>query len=443
MRLYTCGPTVYDYAHIGNLRTYIFEDVLRRTLQMAGYEVRHIMNVTDVGHLESDADTGEDKMAVAARREQLSPWDIAREYEAAFFGDCAALNVLPPDIAARATEHIPEIIDFVQELERRGNAYAIDGNVYFDVSQYPPYPELARLRLDELMEGARVEPDPRKRSFLDFGLWFSQSKFPNQIMKWDSPWGAGFPGWHIECSTLASHYLGEYIDIHCGGIDHIPVHHTNERAQSEARFGHRWVGVWMHAEFLVLAERKMSKSEGGFLTLRALVERGFEPVHYRYFCLGALYRHPLTFNWEALQAARSSFESLKNRIVSWKLTSSGRGDNKRAESYRTAFWDAMSHDLHTPKALAVVWELAKDARLSTQSKLELVTEFDHILGFGVEDFHRPAVGVAFEALIQEREVARRRQDWGTADAIRGRLLEEGIQLKDTSEGTDWYVIYED
>ncbi len=444
VRLYTCGPTVYDYAHIGNLRTYIFEDVLRRTLEAADFDVRHVMNITDVGHLESDADLGEDKLVIASRREHASPWDLARLYEKAFFEDCAALNILPPVIQARATDHIPEIIEFIQALDRQGHVYVVDGNVYFDIQTYPPYAELARLRLDQPQEWARVDPDPRKKNPLDFVLWFSQSKFPNQIMQWDAPWGTGFPGWHIECSVLASKYLGDRIDIHCGGIDHITIHHTNERAQSEARFGHRWVNIWMHAEFLILDEQKMSKSGGGFVTLRSIKDRGFEPVHYRYFCLGALYRHPVRFSWEALSTARSSLEGLKNRVVSWKLRpAAGSQRGADATRHRERFWDAMSQDLHTPAALAVVWEVAKDAALGSQTKLELITEFDRILGLGVQDFERPQIPSAMEALIREREAAREAKDWKAADAIRNRLLEHGIQVKDSQQGTDWYTQYDD
>lgn len=444
VRLYTCGPTVYDYAHIGNLRTYIFEDILRRVLESSGLDVRHVMNITDVGHLESDADLGEDKLMIASRREQASPWDLARRYEQAFFEDCAALSILPPGLRVRATEHVPEMIEFIQDLERKGFAYVVDGNVYFDVRRYPSYTELARLRLDELLEGARVDPDPRKRDPLDFVLWFSKSKFPNQIMQWESPWGTGFPGWHIECSVLGSKYLGDRIDIHCGGIDHIPVHHTNERAQSEARFGHRWVNIWMHGEFLILDEAKMSKSAGTFLTLRSLIERGFTGMHFRFLCLGTLYRHPLRFSWEALSTARSSFEALKNRVVSWKLRATGERPNEaQVERYGARFWDAVRDDLHIPAALSVLWEVAKDTQLQPQTKLGLVTDFDRVLGLGVRDFERPQIPPAMAALITEREAARQRRDWGAADTLRNQLVENGIQVKDTHHGTDWYIVYDD
>lgn len=441
--MYTCGPTVYNYAHIGNLRTYVFEDLLRRTLAYAGYDVHHVMNVTDVGHMESDADQGEDKMALASERERKSPWELARFYEEAFFEDCRSLNILPPHEACRATEHVADIIAFVQDLEKTGFAYNVDGNMYFDIARYPEYAELAKLNLDQLLQGGRVEVDPRKRNPLDFVLWFSQSKYPNQIMKWDSPWGVGFPGWHIECSVLASKYLGERIDIHCGGIDHIPLHHTNERAQSEARFGHRWVNTWMHGEFLTMEEAKMSKSKGGFVRLATIVEEGFEPVHYRYFCLGAKYRQPLRFTWEAMRAARNAFESLKNRAISWKLVPTAGEAAQDGESIRERFRNALADDLGVPSALSVVWEMAKDPALASATKLALLLEFDAVLGLGVADFRRSALSAELKALVKEREEARRRRDYATADRLRDQLRAEGVQIKDTADGTDWYMAYAD
>jgi cysteinyl-tRNA synthetase len=279
VRLYTCGPTVYNYAHIGNLRTYIFEDILRRTLMRFGYEVHHVMNITDVGHLTSDADTGEDKMQVGARQTGRTVWEIARLYEEKFFDDLDELNILPPHVKCRATEHIPDIITFIERLLERGYAYQAGGNIYFSVDKFQRYGELALLKLDQQVAGARVGVDESKLNPYDFVLWFTESKFPNQEMKWESPWGVGFPGWHIECSVMATKYVGER-------IDHIPVHHTNEIAQSEAALDHRWVNYWMHGEFLILKEGKMSKSSGVFLTLQELRKRGFTAFDYRYFCLG-------------------------------------------------------------------------------------------------------------------------------------------------------------
>ncbi len=441
--LYTCGPTVYDYAHIGNLRTYLFEDLLRRTLQVAGYDVHHVMNITDVGHLESDADLGRDKMVLASEREARSPWEIARFYEDAFFADLELLGVLAPHVRARATEHMPDIIAFVRDLEAEGFAYVVDGNVYFDIGRYADYPRLARLSLDELREGARVEVDPRKRNPLDFVLWFSRSKYPNQIMQWDSPWGRGFPGWHIECSAIASRYLGDRIDIHCGGVDHVSVHHTNERAQSEARYGHRWVNVWMHGEFLVLRTSKMAKSAGGFLTLGSLMEAGFAPVHYRYYTLGARYRSQLEFSWEALDAARTAFENLKNRVCAWRVDPEPARGGSATEDHRARFWEAIAEDLDTPRAMAALWEAVRDPRLGSEAKLDLLEDFDRVLGLGVSEWRRPRIPEELEQLVADREEARARRDWETADALRDELREAGIQLKDTPRGTDWYRILSD
>ena len=440
--LYTCGPTVYNYAHIGNLRTYIFEDILARTLKALGYDVHHVMNITDVGHLESDADAGDDKMALAAKREHRSPWDIARYYEQAFLADCQALHITKPDTICRATEHIQEMIDMVKNLEANGYTYTVDGNVYFRISKFKNYSELSRRNLEDLLEGARVEIDPRKEDPRDFVLWFSQSKFPNQIMKWDSPFGEGFPGWHIECSAMASKYLGEHIDIHTGGVDHISVHHTNEIAQSEGCFGHRWVNYWMHGEFLVVDKSKMSKSSGNFLTLKVLSDHGFSPLHYRYFCLGAHYRSQLFFSFEAMAGAKNAFESLKNRALGWKL-SPQKGSKNNEASYKQRFWQALANDLDMPIAMSVVWEMAKDKTLDDTVKLSLLREFDQVLGFDVDHFEKPQLSPENETLVKEREEARAQKDWRKSDEIRFQLLEQGIQLKDTLQGVDWYLTYKD
>ncbi len=443
VRLYTCGPTVYNFAHIGNLRTYIFEDILRRTLEGCGFQVNHVMNITDVGHLESDADDGEDKMALASKREHRSPWEIARFYEEAFFADTKALHILPPTCVCRATEHIPEMQSMVQMLEKRGYTYTVDGNVYFRISKFPTYTELSRRNLDELIEGSRVEIDPRKEDPRDFVLWFSQSKFPNQVMQWDSPWGRGFPGWHIECSAMASKYLGEHIDIHCGGIDHISVHHSNEIAQSEGCFGHKWVNYWLHGEFLVIDKGKMAKSAGNFLTLKSLTDQGFDPLHYRYFCLGAHYRSQLFFSFEALTGAKNAFEALKNRAISWKLATGKGGQSDKITQYEQRFWQAMADDLDTPIALSIVWEMAKDASLHPADKWHLIRVFDKILGFDVEHFARPELPQDLDELVQQREQARHSKNWQEADAMRVQLAARGIQVKDTPEGTDWYYVYKD
>lgn len=439
--LYTCGPTVYNYAHIGNLRTYLFEDVLRRTLELAGYQVNHVMNITDVGHLESDADVGDDKMTLASKREQRSPWDIAKYYEEAFFKDCTALHIMKPTLLCRATEHIAEMQAMIFKLIEKGYAYVVDGNVYFRISKFSDYAKLSKRNLDELLEGARVDIDTRKENPLDFVLWFSQSKFPNQIMKWESPWGVGFPGWHIECSAMASKYLGKHIDIHCGGVDHISVHHSNEIAQSEACFGHQWVNTWMHGEFLVLDKGKMSKSSGSFLTLKTLSEQGFEPVHYRYLCLGAHYRSQLLFSFEALQGAKNAFEAFKNRVISWKLDPQKGAHPEKASSYLERFQNALAHDLDMPIALSILWEIAKDLSLGSKTQLELMNQLDAVLGLGVEHFEKPVLSAELMDLIQAREKARAQKDWTKSDALRQELLAQGICLKDNSAGTDWYLKY--
>jgi cysteinyl-tRNA synthetase len=442
--IYTCGPTVYNYAHIGNLRTYILEDCVRRGFAAAGYDVRHVMNITDVGHLESDADQGDDKMSLAAKREHRSPWEIARFYEAAFFDDCRKLGIETPTTVCRATEHNDDMIGFIRCIEQRGFVYQEDGNVYFAIDKFPEYATLARLDLENLRAGARIDVDSRKGNPLDFVLWFSKSKFPNQIMQWDSPWGRGFPGWHIECSAMATKYLGERIDIHMGGIDHIPVHHTNELAQSEACLGHKWVNYWMHCDFLVLKDAKMSKSAGTFLRLASIEERNFDPMHYRYFCMGAHYRSSLTFTWDALDAARTAFDNLKNRVIGWKIQSrvgkAKQGDASKIEGYRTAFWNHIQDDFNVPGGLGVVWEMAKDADLPPASQYDLIRDFDRVLGLGVEQFQRPTLNAEDHDLVKQREAARHRRDWTTSDTIRNELLSRGIQLMDTPEGTEWYLV---
>ncbi len=441
VKLYACGPTVYNFAHIGNLRTYIFEDILHRALTHDGFKVDHVMNITDVGHLESDADEGDDKMELAAKKEAKSPWDVARFYEEAFFNDTKKLHILKPNRVCRATEHIQEMIDFIKSLEDQGYTYTVDGNVYFEIDKFKTYADFSRRKLEDLMEGARVDVDKRKKNPLDFVLWFSNSKFPNQIMKWESPWGVGFPGWHIECSAMASKYLGEHFDIHCGGIDHISIHHTNEIAQSEARFGRKWVNYWMHGEFLVLQKEKMSKSKGSFLTLKSLEDLGYEPLHYRYLCLGAHYRSQLLFSFEALDGARNAFESLKNRVLSFRLNPEKAKNPARKSELKEKFFAAINNDLDMPIAMAVLWEALKDQGISNSEKLELVGDFDQILGFDVDKFMAPSLSDENMKLVKIREQARLDKDWALADKMRDDLLSQGISIKDTKDGPQWYMDY--
>jgi cysteinyl-tRNA synthetase len=447
--IYTCGPTVYNYAHIGNLRTYVCEDLIRRAFEWAGYQVTHVMNVTDVGHLESNADSGEDKMELAARKTRKSPWEIARFYENAFFEDCGRLGIARPAVVCRATEHIDDMIAFIQRIEANGCAYSHDGNVYFSIDDFAEYGRMARLDLANLRAGSRVEVDARKKSPLDFVLWFSNSKFPNQIMQWDSPWGRGFPGWHIECSAMATRYLGERIDVHMGGIDHIPVHHTNEIAQSECCLEHKWVNYWMHCDFLLMKKDKMSKSTEDFVRLATLEEQGYDGLHYRYFCFGAHYRSTLAFTWEGLEAARQTVESLRNRVIAWKIESKLKkpataAEEGRKNEFLTRFWRHIQDDINVPAALGVVWEMVRDATLPPALKLSAMIEADQVLGLGVAEFERPALEPAVEGLIKERQAARQSRDWSQSDSIRDHLLKEhNIQLMDTPAGTEWYFLPKD
>lgn len=440
VRLYACGPTVYARAHIGNLRTYLFEDVLVRTLRQVGYHVKHVMNITDVGHLQSDADEGEDKMNDAARAAQRSPWDIALEFEELFFKDSAVMNIRRPDVVVRATETIPQMQKFIAELERKGFCYRTNQNLYFDTSKFQKYANFARLDLKGQIEGARddVERDATKRNPQDFVLWFTSSKFPNQIMKWDSPWGEGFPGWHIECSVMATEHLGDRIDIHCGGIDHIPVHHTNEIAQSECYHGHQWVNVWMHGNFLTVDKGRMGKSLGGALTMQTLLDAGYNPLHYRYLLLSAHYRGELLFSYDSLDAARNAFEGLRNRIIDWgeerleKVTLSA-----QAETYRSQFWTAVGDDLNTPIALAHLWGMVKDESLKPAEKYQLLLDFDQVLGLDIAKMADFTVDPAIKELISERTRARAAKDFKTSDRIRDDLLAKGIIIKDTPDGPVW------
>ena len=446
--LYCCGPTVYNYAHIGNLRTYFFEDVLRRSLSLGGYDVHHVMNITDVGHLQSDADDGDDKMQLAAKREQKSPWDIARYYEEAFLKHSEWLNIQRPHTLCRATEHIENMIKMVETLVEKNHAYISGGNVYYDVSTFPQYTELSKLQLDDQQATERVDTDERKRNPSDFVLWFSESKYPNQIMKWDSPWGVGFPGWHIECSAMASKHLGEYLDIHCGGIDHISVHHTNEIAQSEGCFGHKWVNYWMHGAFLTIDQGKMSKSSGNFLHLERLIEEGYHPMEYRYLMLTAHYRAELKFSYESLLSARGALSTFNNLIKGWRYdlnqqqsTADADKDHVAMDRYKEEFWAAITDDLHMPKALTVAWSVARDKELGIQEKLDLLLYFDQFFGLdlGVETATKQLTPEQ-ESLIKEREQARADKNWARSDELRDQLLALGIAVKDRRGGTDWEFV---
>jgi cysteinyl-tRNA synthetase len=442
--LYTCGPTVYNHAHIGNLRTYIFEDVLKRVLKVCGHSVQHVMNITDVGHLTSDADEGEDKMALGARREGKSAWEIADYYWQAFRQDLKRLNIQEPDIWCKATDHIGEQIALIRRLEEKCYTYIIEGDgVYFDTSKLSNYGRLARLDVAKLQMGARVEMVAGKRNHTDFALWKFSPKDRQRLMEWDSPWGVGFPGWHIECSAMAIKYLGERLDIHCGGIDHIPVHHTNEIAQSESALGHPWVNYWVHGEFLTLSgsgseEGKMSKSSGEFLTLDTLVNKGYDPIAYRLFCLGAHYRRQLTFTWEALDAAASAFRRLKRILLDARKADVS--TDVLDESRLTIFRAAAEDDLNMPQALAVMWQMIHTPHADKGVTYATLLAMDEILGLGLAAIQEEGLGhdeTEILSAIEKRDTAKKTKNYVLADQIRKKLTERGIVLEDTVNGTIW------
>jgi cysteinyl-tRNA synthetase len=446
---YGCGPTVYDFAHIGNLRPYVLHDTLVRTLRFLGYEVTHVMNLTDVGHLADDSDTGDDKLLKRAQERGKSPYEIADFYTEAFFKDTTRMNVLRPTVVCKATEHVAEMIALIARIEAKGYTYSAGGNLYFDVTKFPTYGDLALLKLEDLKAGARIEVDPNKRNPADFALWFTKSKFENQAMIWDSPWGRGYPGWHIECSAMSMKYLGEQFDIHAGGIDHIPIHHTNEIAQSEAATGKKWVNYWIHNEFIIMDKGKMSKSEGGFLTLQTLVDAGYDPLDYRYFLLGAHYRSQLQFSYAGLDSARSSRRSLVDSVIALKEkagagASKPVGGSKPAAPYLEAFASALCQDLATPRALAELWGLLRDPAIPPAEALAAALKMDGVLGLGLAEARReaaaavdPALAAEVESLIAARVEAKRSKDWARADAIRAELKSKGILLEDSPSGTTW------
>jgi cysteinyl-tRNA synthetase len=445
--MYTCGPTVYNYAHIGNLRTYIFEDILKRVLIFSGYSVNHIMNVTDVGHLVSDSDIGEDKMEIGANREGKSILELANYYWQAFRKDLSLLNIIEPNIWCKATEHISEQIRLIKGLEEKGFTYIIEDGLYFDTSKLHNYGRLARLDIEGLKAGIRVEMAKNKRNSTDFALWKFSPKDKKRLMSWDSPWGEGFPGWHIECSAMALKYLGDEFDIHCGGIDHIPVHHTNEIAQTESFTGKKWVRFWMHGEFLVLSKDesndKMSKSGNNFITLNLLKERGFDPISYRYFCLNAHYRNPLTFSWEAIKASNNAIIRLKNYLMNLKHSIIDIGNGKVNGHYLNEFTQAISDDLNMPIAVATMWNLLSDKMVSPEDKYLTFLEMDKVLGFNAENlikdsekkqFENDSIEIEFMEKIKEREEARKMRNFALADKIRNELAAVGILVEDTNEG---------
>ncbi|MBI4447511.1 cysteine--tRNA ligase [Candidatus Woesearchaeota archaeon] len=433
VEIYTCGPTVYNYAHIGNLRTYIFEDFLKRAFFYNCFKVKHVMNITDVGHLTSDADSGEDKMLKGAKREGKTVWEIAEFYAKAFKQDIERLNIFEPDIWCKATDHIKEMVQLIQRLEKNGHIYISDGNVYYDVSTFKNYGKLARLKLKKLKAGARIAVDEKKRNPQDFALWFTKSKFEEQEMKWDSPFGRGYPGWHVECSAMSIKYLGEHFDMHCGGIDHIPVHHTNEIAQSEGATGKKWVNYWLHGEFLLIDKGKMAKSGENFVTLQTLIDKGYDPLDYRYLCLTTHYRKQLHFSFEALDGAKNSYTNLKERVRDLKTNLEG--DNGDAGGYEKGFLEAINDDLNMPEALALTWNLIKDQKVGNKLKYETLLKFDKVLGLKISELQTEIkVSEDIKKLIREREEARKNKDWKKSDQIRDEIKRKGFIIEDSAEG---------
>ena len=448
VNLYTCGPTVYHFAHIGNLRSYIMEDVLEKYLRYSGYDVKRVMNITDVGHLSSDADTGEDKMLKGAKREHKTVMEIAQFYTDAFFADCKDLNIKIPDVVEPATNCIPEFIAMVQGLIDKGYAYLAGGNVYFDTSKLEKYYVFGDYGEEDLAVGVRegVEADSNKKNKADFVLWFTKSKFEDQELKWDSPWGKGYPGWHIECSAISLKHLGEYMDIHCGGIDNAFPHHTNEIAQSESYLGHKWCNYWFHVHHLNTTGGKMSKSKGEFLTVSLLKEKGYDPLAYRLFCLQSHYRRGLMFSWENLSNAQTAYEKLIARIAALKQEPEDPADQAEAERLRKTFREALDNDLNTSLGVTALYDVLK-AKIADGTKRQLLSEFDRVLsldllevaakaGSGTE---APQEGDAeIDALVAARTAAKKEKNFAEADRIRDELAAMGITLVDTKEGTTWH-----
>lgn len=438
VRIYSCGPTVYNYAHIGNLRTYIFMDILRRVLRYEGYSIKHVMNITDVGHLVSDGDDGEDKLVKTAKEQKKSPWEIAQYYTSVFYNDIEELNIEKPEIVARATDHIKDMIEFVKILEDKGFAYETGDGIYFNIDKFPEYGKLSGINLEEQMAGARVLINDEKINPADFALWKKAPK--EHIMQWESPWGMGYPGWHIECSAMGRKYLGDVFDIHTGGVDHIPIHHENEIAQSEALLGKPAVKFWMHGEFLLVDNGKMSKSLGNTYTVADLKNESYDPLAYRYFCLNAHYRSKLNFTWNAMKAAQVSYGRLLEESAAHKLATYGGIDTSIIEGFRKDFREAVADDLNIPKALGIAWNVIR-FDIKDRAFFDLLLDFDKILGLKIdraeiikkeEDIDE--LDHEIVDLIEERIAARKGRNWARADEIRDLVKSMGYIIEDTKDG---------
>ncbi|MCI8595778.1 MAG: cysteine--tRNA ligase [Clostridia bacterium] len=433
--MYSCGPTVYNYAHIGNLRTYVFMDMLRRSLRYCGYKIKGVMNITDVGHLLSDADDGEDKMEKAAKEQKKTPREIADYYTEIFFKDLTRLNIGKPEIIAKATEHIPDMISYVQDLVKKGYGYETSDGIYFDIAKFDGYGKLSRLNLDEQIAGARVEVNTEKRHPADFALWKKAEK--NHIMQWESPWGMGYPGWHIECSAMSRKYLGVTFDIHTGGVDHIPVHHENEIAQSEAREGAKTVNTWMHGEFMLVDGGKMSKSLGNTYTIDNLIERGYSPLAFRYFCLNAHYRKKLNFTFEGMDAAQTAYNRLLEILYKHK-TATENTEPQKLDGYIKEFRSAVEDDLNLPLALGVLWTMTKEKPSNDIYKTALL--FDEVLGLDLKAAKAPEkandepVPDEVKALAEKRLAARKNKNWAESDRLREQIAALGYSVTDGKDG---------
>lgn len=429
VKIYTCGPTVYNYPHIGNLRAYIFSDTLRRVFEFNGYKVKHVINITDVGHLVSDADEGEDKMEVSARKENRSAWEIADYYTNIFKQNLVQINVHEPSIWSKATDHINEQIALIRRLEDSGYTYQTSDGVYFDTSKVANYGYLARLDINGLEAGARVEMNEEKQNLTDFALWKFSPDGQKRQMEWQSPWGVGFPGWHIECSAMAMKYLGDTIDIHTGGVDHIPVHHSNEIAQSESATGKQFARYWMHVAFLTVNGKKMSKSEGNFVTLQDIIQRGYDPLVFRYLALTSHYHSGLNFTWKNLRGVQKALLSLREKIAEW----SGKDASPSSELIEE-FKRRVNNDVNTPQALALVWDIVNDKLLYEGVKRATILEFDKVLGLGLQVKSTSEIPAEILALVQQREDSRKNKKWKESDQIRQEILAKGYEVEDTSAG---------